>query len=94
MNVCLAQQPLEHMYNPQAPPYGRYHDPNVMPPMDMYGRYHPGGKTHDSIQAIKMHFRTKILVKCLNVAQNGANALNKKPHLRQHLPEANILTFN
>lgn len=37
------QQPIEHMYNPQAPPYGRYPDPN-MPPMDMYGRYHPGGK--------------------------------------------------
>lgn len=30
------------MYNPQGPPYGRYHDPN-MPPMDMYNRYHPGG---------------------------------------------------
>lgn len=29
-------------YNPQANPYGRYHDPN-MQPMDMYNRYHPGG---------------------------------------------------
>lgn len=39
------------MYNPQAPPYGRYHDPN-MPPMDMYGRYHPGGKKCRKITTI------------------------------------------
>lgn len=35
---------MDHMaYNPQANPYGRYHDPN-MQPMDMYNRYHPSGK--------------------------------------------------
>lgn len=81
------QQPIEHMYNPQAPPYGRYHDPN-MPPMDMYGRYHPGGKKNRFDRRKKTHSKdSDRMFECFILANEIRVAM-------AHLLLANAQTFD